>query len=223
MSSKIEQTIDDIFEMLDDCKSVPFSNGEKIAVNKEALYELLEELKSRTPEEIKLYKNLIVNRDNILANAKKQGDEIVARAQEYQSQMVDNNEIMQQAYAQASEIVNQARAQAQEMIDSVTADANNYQLQAVQYTDESLANLQDIINHAITTASDRYEELIASLTRSLDIVNTNRAQLSQPISGDLQGGAVPEDNAPADAVTVPEERVARVVRPDDPDEGIDII
>ena len=220
MSSKIEQTIDDIFEMLDDCKPVPFSGGEKIAVNKEALYELLEELKSRTPEEIKLYKNLIVNRDSILANAKKQGDEIVARAQEYQSQMVDNNEIMQQAYAQASEIVNQARAQAQEMIDQVTADANNYQLQAVQYTDESLANLQDIINHAITTASDRYEELIASLTHSLDIVNNNRAQLSQPIAADYQVEAPVMTN---DAQPAPEERVARVVTPDDADEGIDLI
>ena len=34
MSSKIEQTIDDIYELLEDCKYVPFSNNEKLIVNK---------------------------------------------------------------------------------------------------------------------------------------------------------------------------------------------
>ncbi len=187
MSSRIEQTIDDIIEYLDGCKVIPFSNNERISVNKDEIYELLQELKSKTPEEIKLYQKMIVNRDTILENAKNQGNEIIARAQEYSDQMVNEHEIMQQAYAQAAEVVNQARTQAQNILDSAMSDANNYQMQAVEYTDSSLGNLQDILNHTINAATSRYDDLLSSLNECMDIVNANRAQLSQPDVSSMTG------------------------------------
>ncbi len=184
-TSKIEQTINDIYALIDNCKYAAFSNKESIIVNKEDITELLEELRDRVPEEIKIYQKMIVNRDTIIEKAKKEGERIVAEAQAYQNEMVNENEIMQQAYAQANEIVTQARMNAQELLSSATNDANNYQMSAVQYTDDSLADLQDIISRAITSAEERYSDLLSALNDAMNRVSANRAQLSRQIDHDM--------------------------------------
>ena len=221
MASKIEQTIDDIYELLDNCKYAAFSNKESIIVNKDDIYELLEELRERVPEEVKIYQKMIVNRDTILENAKAQSEEMLAQARQYQSQMVDQNEIMQQAYAQAGEIVNQARAQAQEILNQATNDANSYQLHAVQYTDDALSNLQDILSRAITSATDRYNDLLASLNDVMDRVSTNRAQLTRQGGMDIPAGvpfAAEYNQAENEALNA-----APVNPPKPADDGINII
>ena len=52
MSSRIEQLIDEIETYIDHCKYQPLSNT-KIIVNKDEIDELLRELRSKTPDEIK--------------------------------------------------------------------------------------------------------------------------------------------------------------------------
>ena len=47
--SRIEQLIDEIEEYVEGCKPAPFSQS-KIIVQKEQLYELLTELRLKTPE-----------------------------------------------------------------------------------------------------------------------------------------------------------------------------
>ena len=145
MASKIEQTIDDIYEYLDSCKYAAFSNKESIIVNKEDIYELLEELKSNTPDEIKNARQLAANRDAILEQAKARANEMLEKAAEKQGELIEKNEIMQQAYAQATEVVEQAKMQAYDMLNQATTEANNYQLSAVRYTSDSLANISDIL------------------------------------------------------------------------------
>ena len=54
--SKIEQIITEIEEYIDNCKFQPLSTS-KIIVNKDDIDELLAELRLRTPEEIKKYRN----------------------------------------------------------------------------------------------------------------------------------------------------------------------
>ena len=60
--SKIEQIIDEIEEFIEGCKTAPFSQS-KIIVPKEQLYELLTELRVKTPDEIKRYKKIIEQKD----------------------------------------------------------------------------------------------------------------------------------------------------------------
>ena len=144
MSSRIEQIIEEIEEYIDrDCKFQPLSTT-KIIVNKEHLDELLRELRMKTPDEIKRYQKIIANRDAILADAKAKADAMIEEAQVQTTELVSEHEIMQQAYAQANEIVTQATAQAQEIIDNATSDANAIRIGAIQYTDDLLANAEDI-------------------------------------------------------------------------------
>ena len=84
---------------------------------------------------------------------------------------------MQQAYAQANEVVMIATKQAQDILDKATNDANNIRMGAISYTDELLKNLETILSGAIEGSKARYENLIAGLNSSLQVVLANRAEL----------------------------------------------
>ena len=178
MASKIEQTIEDIYEYLDTCKYAAFSNKESIIVNKDDIYDLLEELKGNIPEEIRHSRQIVQNRDAILDNAKATAQQLLAKAEEKQGELVEKNEIMQQAYAQAQEVVNQANINAMDLLNQATTEANNYQMSAMKYTDDSLAGISDILTKAINEAQGRYTDLINSLSACLQVVNSDRAQLA---------------------------------------------
>lgn len=177
MSSRMEQIIEEIEEYIDSCKYQPLSNT-KIVVNKDELEELLTELRMKTPEEIKRYQKIISNKEAILADAQAKADAIIAQAQVQTSELVSEHQIMQQAYAQANEVVMIATKQAQEILDNATNDANNIRTGAIQYTDDILKSLEEVISNAIDTSKARYDNLHNSLQGFLDIVTMNRAELS---------------------------------------------
>ena len=179
MSSKMEQIIEEIEDYIDGCKPSPISRN-KILVNREQLEELLSELRTKTPEEVKRYQKIISNKEAILADAQAKADQIIAQAQIQTNELVSEHQIMQQAYAQANEIVTQATAQAQEIIDNATMDANAIRIGAIQYTDDLLANAESIIGHTLDSYTTKYDGLINSLQECYDVVRTNRAELEIP-------------------------------------------
>ena len=173
MASRIEQIIEEIEEYIDGCKYQALSSS-KIIVNKDELEELLNELRSKTPEEIKRYQKIISNKEAILAKA----DAIIAKAQVKTDELVSEHQIMQQAYAQANEVVMIATKQAQEILDNATNDANNIRMGAMQYTDDILRNLEISISHAMDSAKARHENYMSSLQEFYDVVSSNRAELN---------------------------------------------
>ena len=170
MASRIEQIIEEIEEYIDGCKYQALSSS-KIIVNKDELEELLNELRSKTPEEIKRYQKIISNKEAILADAQ-------AKAQVKTDELVSEHQIMQQAYAQANEVVMIATKQAQEILDNATNDANNIRMGAMQYTDDILRNLEISISHAMDSAKARHENYMSSLQEFYDVVSSNRAELN---------------------------------------------
>lgn len=176
MSSKIEQLIVEIEEYIDSCKYQAFSNT-NIIVNKEEIDGLLRELRMKTPDEIKRYQKIISNKEAILNDAKDKAQELINEATVHTNELINEHEIMQQAYAQANEIVTLATQQAQDILDQATLEANDMRNAAMQYTDDLLGNLENIISHSIDVANAKYENLVVSLRGCEDIVKTNRASL----------------------------------------------
>lgn len=177
MASRIEQIIEEIEEYIDNCKPQTFSSS-KIIVNREEMEELLNELRVKTPEEIKRYQKIISNKEAILADAQAKADAIIAQAQVKTDELVSEHQIMQQAYAQANEVVMIATKQAQEILDNATNDANNIRMGAMQYTDDILRNLENTISHSMDAARARHDAYMSSLQGFLDVVTTNRAELN---------------------------------------------
>ena len=199
MSSRIEQLIDEIEEYIDNCKYKAFST-DIIMVNKAEIDELLRELRMKTPEEIKRYQKIISNKEAILNDAKQKAQELINDATIQTNELISEHQIMQQAYAQANEIVELATKQAQEILDSATTEANNVKTAAMQYTDDILANLENIIKHSIEVSTKDYNTMISNLNNIDSIVSSNRAELNPPSIEDEVPSKPEEDSEKLDVI-----------------------
>lgn len=176
MSSRIEQLIDEIEEYIENCKPKFMSNTD-IIVNKEEIDELLRELRMKTPDEIKRYQKIISNKEAILQDAREKAEALINEATVHTNELINEHEIMQQAYAQANEVVTMATAQAQEILDNATMEANAMRTAAMQYMDDMLAHLENVITASTQSATSNYESLIGSLSQYRDIIQSNRQEL----------------------------------------------
>ncbi len=190
--SRIEQLIGEIEEYIDGCKFQPLSNT-KILVNKEELEELLVELRLRIPDEIKQYQKIISNQDAILTDARTQADAMIEKATAQTNELVNEHEIMQRAYEAANQVIEDANNQAQTIVDAAVRDADNIRQGAVQYTQDMLKSVENIINHTMEGAQGRFDSFMSSLKSSYDIVSANRAELDHSIQrNDEAAAAEPE-------------------------------
>lgn len=187
MSSKIEQLIDEIEEYIDSCKP-QFMSSTNIVVNKDEIEELIRELRMKTPEEIKRYQKIISNKEAILNDARAKAESMISEATAHTTELVSEHEIMQQAYEQANAVVNDATQQAQTILDNATIEANNVRMAAMQYMDDLLAHVENIIAASTQTAAEHYENLVSSMNHYRDIIQSNRSELnvsSQPAAEEL--------------------------------------
>ena len=202
MASEIEDIIDSIEDFIEECKPTVFSSG-KITVDKDQLESLLEELRSRTPVEIKQYQRVLKNKDAILDQANKQADAIIAEAKAKSNQMMSENEIMQQAYAKANEVVGIAQKNADEILTRATEDANNIRLSSLKYSDDLMKGIGDVLSSTINTTQTRIGNYLNTMKGYLDTINVNRSQLSKLLdpeeSSEPEARPQPEKDTPAES------------------------
>ncbi len=182
--NKIEQTIDEIEEYIETCKTQMLSG--KILVDKETIMELLSDLRMNMPEEIKRHQKMLANRDAIIEDARKQAADIVKQANIHKEECVSEHEIMQQAYAQGNEILGQAGIEAQRIVDEAAGYAENYRMSAIRYTDDLLAGMQNLIAVTMENTKNQYEKFFASLSTSYDVISSNRNELYPNTEANLE-------------------------------------
>lgn len=196
-ASRIEQLIEDIYEFIEGCRMQPLSSS-KVIVPKDELYDLLDELRLRTPDEIKRYQKIISNRDAIIAEAEEKSTTMVAQAKEEVTQMMNEHEIMQQAYYQAQDIVDQAVAEAERILAGANADADAIRQGALEYTNDMLQGVENILNNAYDSTRSRFENILDTLKGNLDIVQNNLRELAPPEYIQHQEAAVSRAELPGD-------------------------
>lgn len=184
MNSRIEQLIDELEEYIESCKPKFMSNSE-IIVNKDEIDELLRELRMKTPDEIKRYQKIISNKEAILNDARTKAQALIDDATNQSKALIDQttaqttallseHAVMQQAHAQADQVITLAVQQAQDILDKATIEANELRMQAAQYTEDRLAELEAVIVSAIQSAARNYESLMGSLGQYRDVIQSNR-------------------------------------------------
>ena len=176
-TSRIEQLIEDIYEFVESCRMQPLSTT-KVIVPKDELYDLLDELRLRTPDEIKRYQKIIANRDAIIADAEGKAAIMMADAGEKAHSLVDEHEIIQQAYDQANELVSKVAADAEKIIADANNDANQIRTGALAYTEEMLSDVENILLNAYESTKSKYDNLLSAISGNLDIIKNNKKELA---------------------------------------------
>ncbi len=139
--------IEKLDDVIHEARSSPFSGDVK--VNKEEMYDLLDQMRATIPEEIKQARWIVKERQEMLAEAKREAERIIAEAKDQQAQLVAQEEVVKQAERLAEDIVEEARAREREI-----------RLGAEDYADEILStlevNLQKFIG-AVQRGRDRLQ------------------------------------------------------------------
>ncbi len=217
--SRIEQLIDEIEEYVEGCKPAPFSQS-KIIVQKEELYELLTELRLKTPDEIKRYQKIIAQKDKIISDAQAQAEQMIAETEAYAAALVEEHEIMLKAYEKAEQTINAANAQAQEIVDSANQEADEVRVSALSYTQGLIANIQSVVENSLEIARANSEGLINGLSQNLNILVSNNEALSEQISNKPEPAVAQQAETPK-APEEEKEEAAPEIEEDDVDEIIE--
>lgn len=133
-------------EMLENSKSIPFSN--KGVIDKEEMLEIIKEIRLKLPDELKQAKWVKEERQRILVEAQKEADDIVKEAENRIISMIDEHEITRKAYEQKAEIIETANEMSRE-ISKGTKD----------YADSILSNIEAALQNALETIQNNRREL----------------------------------------------------------------
>src|ERR1051326_4088844 len=104
--------IDKLDDVVHNAKPVPLTD--QVRVDKEEIYDLLDQMRATIPEEIKQARWIVKERQEMLAEAKREAERIVKEARERQNQLVSQEEVVKQAERAAEDIIEDARARERE-------------------------------------------------------------------------------------------------------------
>ena len=179
-ASRIEQLIEDIYEFIESCRMQPLSST-KVIVPKDELYDLLDELRLRTPDEIKRYQKIIANRDAIIADAEEKAETIIRQTREKAKDLLNEHEIMQQAYYQANEMIMQASEEADKLRKDAAEESEQIRTGALAYSNDVLSEVEHVLANAYEAAVSKYDGFIGSLKNNLEIINSNKRELNEQL------------------------------------------
>lgn len=178
--NRIEQLIEEMYEYIEGCKPKGFSTTQ-VVVMKEEIYDILDEMKLKIPEEIKRCAKVVANKDQIIANAEERAEKIIADAKRQAEMLVQESEIMRQAYLQANEMVSRATQQADSIFQQASNDAETISMGALRYTNDMLTEVERVIALTYEEAKAKTEAMLSTLEENLKIVQENRRELNEEV------------------------------------------
>ena len=195
--SRIEKAIDDIIDFVESCKISKLSPN-KVMVDRDELYDLLDALKACAPEEINRYKKIINNRDNIIREAEEQANVMLMNAQNQTAQILDQHELVQTAYAKANEIVEESTKEAEARVRQANTECEQIQKAAIVYTSNLLSDAEKIVKASLSEMNSKYTMLRSALESNLEVIRSNKAELTPDKAPAASGEGLPEENESED-------------------------
>ena len=157
--------IDKLDELVQNAKGVPLSQ-DQVRVDREEIWEIIDQMRSTIPEEIKQARWIVKERQEMLAEAKREAERLVNEAREQAERDASQQEVVKLAERQAHELVEHARGKERET-----------RLGAEDYADGILENLHH------------------NLGKIMDALERGRAQLASK-SDDREGAATVDHEEP---------------------------
>ena len=121
--------IDKLDDTIHNAKPVPLTD--QVRVDKEEVYDILDQMRATIPEEIKQARWIVKERQEMLAEAKREAERVVKEARDQQERLISSEEVYRQAERAAEEIIEDARETERQI-----------RLGAEDYADESLSTLE---------------------------------------------------------------------------------
>jgi len=121
--------IDKLDDIIHNARSVPLTDS--VMIDREEMYDILDQMRSTIPEEIKQARWIVKERQEMLAEAKQEAERMLMEAQERADRLASETEVVRLAERNAQQTMEDARERERET-----------RLGAEDYADEVLGNLE---------------------------------------------------------------------------------
>ncbi len=121
--------IDKLDDLINNARPMPMTD--KVMIEREEIYDILDQMRSTIPEEIKQARWIVKERQEMLKEAKEESDRIIKEANEQAERLVSEQEVVKMAERNAARIMEKARAHERQI-----------RLEAEDFADGVLENLE---------------------------------------------------------------------------------
>jgi len=168
------EALEQLEQMIRDARSVPLSAS--AVIPRGDAMKLLEEIRATLPRETEQAREILEERERLLSEGHERAAHIVREAREERARLLSATDVVMAAEREAKRIVEEAQAK-----------ADHLAVQADDYADAKLANLEILLNKLVRTAGKGREQL----RRRLDAARPEVAPLDLEDSGEISGPITP--------------------------------
>jgi hypothetical protein len=146
----VEALLQRVRDLIDSARPVALS-AQQVKVDRDELVDLLDQAIERLPDEVRSARWLMKDRDEFLARSQREADDILAAARGQAERMV-----------QRSEVAKAAESKARRVLDEARAEAGRRRNEADDYCDKRLAQLETVLERAMTVVASGRARLRAN-------------------------------------------------------------
>jgi vacuolar-type H+-ATPase subunit H len=140
--------IDELESRLTEGRRVPLTS--KVVVDEEACFDIINEMRSRVPEEVRQAKKIVRERDRIVAQANEEAERIVALARGKADEVLTEHDTVKEAAARAETIIERAQREA----DKIKIDADDYVIAVLTQLESQLGSLTTTVQNGIRVVQE---------------------------------------------------------------------
>ena len=148
MRMDLQYLIDRLETMVTGAKRMPITG--KLMLDEQELADLIDQMRSVVPDEIRAARKVLKEKDSIIAEAQQQADDILKNAHQQAEMLLDEQGLMAEAQARAYQYLEEVETEAQERING-----------ADEYARQVLSQLRDQLGKHLRT-----------IEKGLDALNT---------------------------------------------------
>ena len=137
MNSNIEELITALYDLIQDAKALPLG-ADKCIVERDRVLDMLDEISAQMPGEIKQARTIVLSREEIVSQARREAESILRNARAQADALVEKENIYQESKRRCEEMVVKTQAQMEELKRAGFA-----------YMDNSLRETEAAINKAL--------------------------------------------------------------------------
>lgn len=172
--NEINDMLDLIEDILEESKQAMFSA--RVMVDKDEIFEIIQDIRLRLPNEIQQSRWVVADRTKILDEAKTEAEEIIEEAHDTVDRMIREHEITRYAQEQADGMISAARYDAREM-----------HLGAVEYADSVMKDVEAKLKATLDSIHKESSQLQTDMGEIIRTVYDNRKELKgvvKPLASD---------------------------------------
>ena len=164
--AEVEVMLQRVHDLVATARSMPMSAS--VMISRDEVLDLVEDIMSRLPEELRAARWLLKEREEFLARTHREGEEILDAARAKAERMV-----------QRTEVVKSAEHRARHIVDVAEADARRMQHECEDFCDQKLASFEIVLD------------------RTMKMVAAGREKLAGPSLAPVEPEPTPQGNGPA--------------------------